>query len=92
MTAQHPDPAGPDPTLDAVLASYMKAAEAGPPPDRQAFLARHSEHADELAEFFACLDLFEPLAAVRRASRSATAHPAGTEPAPPTAGWAPDKP
>jgi hypothetical protein len=55
----HPadDPAGPDPTDDprlvAAVREYQAALDAGRPPDRAAFLARHPAVAAELAD---CLD------------------------------------
>src|SRR5689334_1826819 len=51
------DPAGPDPTDDprlvAAVREYQAALDAGRPPDRAAFLARHPAIAAELAD---CLD------------------------------------
>src|SRR5581483_10085003 len=51
------DPAGPDPTDDprlvAAVREYQAALDAGRPPDRAAFLARHPAVAAELAD---CLD------------------------------------
>lgn len=40
-------------SLDSLLAEYLKQAESGSPPDQQAMLAAHPEHADELRSFFA---------------------------------------
>jgi serine/threonine protein kinase len=51
-----------DDPLDAILASYLQAAEAGAAPDRQAFIAAHVEYRAELEEFFASQDEFEHVA------------------------------
>ena len=45
-----PDSARED-RLDAVIAEYLQAAESGQTPDREAFLCKHADLADELAEF-----------------------------------------
>ena len=47
------------------MAAYVQAAEQGPPPDRQAWLARYPELAGGLAEFFADLDAVGRVAALR---------------------------
>jgi WD40 repeat protein len=57
--------------LEQILADYLRAAEAGAPPDRAELMARHPDLADELREFFANHDpmrrLAEPLRAAVRA-------------------------
>jgi hypothetical protein len=39
--------------LDEVLTAYLKAVDAGRPPDRRELLARHAELAPDLERFFA---------------------------------------
>src|SRR5438445_1332190 len=46
-------PPDPDQQLEEILADYLRAVEAGNPPDQKEVLACHPELADELAEFFA---------------------------------------
>jgi hypothetical protein len=67
--------------LDEILATYLKAEEAGQQVDRDELLARHPEVAAGLASFFADFDRVEglvvPLRAVRQAANQATStrHP-----------------
>jgi len=42
-----------DERLDAIIAEYMQACDAGLQPDREAIIARHPEFASELRTFFA---------------------------------------
>ena len=57
-----PDSARED-DLDSVIAEYLQAVESGQTPDREAFLARHADLADELAEFLDDREYFGQLAA-----------------------------
>jgi hypothetical protein len=48
--------------INAALAEYLEAVEAGRGPDREEFLARHADLADELRTFFADRDRFAQVA------------------------------
>ncbi len=48
--------------LDAVIAAYMLAFEAGDVPNRQELLDRYPEHADAVRAFFADLDRVDRIA------------------------------
>jgi len=52
--------------LDAVIAAYMLAVEAGDVPNRQELLGQHPEHADALRAFFADLDRLDRVASPLR--------------------------
>src|SRR3954471_17800212 len=52
--------------LDAAIAGYMLAVEAGDVPDRRELLDRHPEHADALRAFFADLDRMDRVASPLR--------------------------
>ncbi len=66
-------PADRDELLDRLCAEYLEAAEAGRPPDRDAWLRRHPELAAELADFLDCLDAVAGRAApLREAAGSST--------------------
>ena len=52
--------------LDAVIAGYLLAVEAGGGPDRQEWLDRHPEHAQALRAFFADLDRMNRVASPLR--------------------------
>jgi WD40 repeat protein/tRNA A-37 threonylcarbamoyl transferase component Bud32 len=71
------EPCPQDQRLDEVVTAYLKAVEAGLPPDRQEWLARYPELAPELAEFFAdhdhCDQWAAPLQAMRPAATTARA-------------------
>jgi WD40 repeat protein/tRNA A-37 threonylcarbamoyl transferase component Bud32 len=49
--------------VNEAIAAYLEAADAGRPPDRREFLARHTDIAAELEAFFADRDRFQRLAA-----------------------------
>src|SRR5437762_2412645 len=53
-------------SLDAVIAAYMLAVEAGEVPNRQELLDHHPEQADALRAFFADLDRMDRVASPLR--------------------------
>src|SRR3954466_10893344 len=53
-------------SLDAVIAGYMLAVEAGDVPNRQQLLDQHPEHAEALRAFFADLDRMDRVASPLR--------------------------
>ena len=65
MTTPH-DPTMSHDSLDAVIAAYMLAVEAGEVPNRQDLLDRHPEHAESLHAFFADLDRMDRVASPLR--------------------------
>jgi predicted Ser/Thr protein kinase len=60
------DPTMSHDSLDAVIAGYLLAVEAGDVPNRQDLLDRHPEHADALRAFFADLDRMDRVASPLR--------------------------
>jgi hypothetical protein len=52
MNSTSPDHAGRETRLDELIAAYLEAVEAGRAPDRDEWLARHPDLADELRRFF----------------------------------------
>ena len=60
------DPTMSHSSLDAVIAGYMLAVEAGEVPNRQELLDRHPEHADALRAFFTDLDRMDRVASPLR--------------------------
>ena len=60
------DPTMSHDSLDAVIAAYMLAVEAGDVPNRQDLLDQHPEHADALRAFFADLDRMDRVASPLR--------------------------
>ena len=60
------DPTMSNDSLDAVIAAYMLAVEAGEVPNRQELLDQHPEHADALRAFFADLDRMDRVASPLR--------------------------
>jgi serine/threonine protein kinase len=68
-----PAPEADDPRVIAALEEYLAAVEAGQRPNRQAFLARHAEVAEALAE---CLDGMDAL----HGAASSSSHRSGGQP------------
>jgi serine/threonine protein kinase len=62
MTSGDGDTFGREQRVNEALAEYLAAVDAGQPPDRAEFLARHAEMAAELETFFADRDRFQQLA------------------------------
>jgi eukaryotic-like serine/threonine-protein kinase len=62
MANNAPNTADRDEQVDEAIAAYLEAAEAGRPPDREAFLASHPEFSAELRAFFADHDQFQRIA------------------------------
>jgi eukaryotic-like serine/threonine-protein kinase len=62
------DPTMSHSSLDAVIAAYMLAVEAGSVPNRQELLDRHPEHTETLRAFFADLDRMDRVASPLRMS------------------------
>ena len=60
------DPTMSHDSLDAVIAGYMLAVEAGDVPNRQELLDRHAEHSEALRAFFADLDRMDRVASPLR--------------------------
>ncbi len=60
------DPTMSHDSLDAVIAAYMLAVEAGEVPNREELLERHPEHAEWLRSFFTDLDRMDRVAAPLR--------------------------
>ncbi len=74
--------------LDRACADYLRAADAGRPPDRAAWLSEYHDLAAELSEFLAGFGAVERVFAPLRDDRDATV--ARTEPADPDAPTTPD--
>jgi WD40 repeat protein/tRNA A-37 threonylcarbamoyl transferase component Bud32 len=73
---------------NAVIADYLRAADAGQAPDRDELLARHADLADELRSFFADHDRAQRLAPLPAASPAEAPTLAPTPPAAPAVGSA----
>ena len=67
----------PNDPLDSIIADYLEALEAGRPPDREGWLARHAELAGDLRAFLASHDRMAKVGANLRGL--ATAAPPGSE-------------
>jgi WD40 repeat protein/tRNA A-37 threonylcarbamoyl transferase component Bud32 len=72
--------------INAIIADWLRAADAGQTPDRDALLARHADLADELRSFFADHDRAQQLAppAAESLAEAPTPAPVGTAAAPAT--------
>src|SRR5271157_6190497 len=70
------DPTMSHDSLDAVIAAYMLAVEAGEVPNRQELLDKHPEHADALRALFADLDRMDRVASPLRLADGLDARPA----------------
>jgi serine/threonine protein kinase len=92
MATNHSASSSREERVNAAIAAYLEAADAGRPPDRREFLARHPDIAAELEAFFADRDRFQRLAAplppaaptvnpVDAGAEAATLAPARGEPA-----------
>ncbi len=82
MTTPH-DPTMSHSSLDAVIAGYMQAVEAGDVPNRHALLDQHPAIADQLQAFFADVDRMDRIASPLRnaAGLDATSDVDGSAPA-----------
>ena len=69
----------PEDPVDAVLAEYLQAAEAGHPPDQKEFVARYPQFAGELREFFANQEQFERAGKPFRFDAAATQGPSSQD-------------
>jgi tRNA A-37 threonylcarbamoyl transferase component Bud32 len=67
MNSSHSEKSERDRRLDELVTSYLKAVEAGEKPNRQEWLARHSDLADELAAFIDAQEQVAQLAGSLRA-------------------------
>jgi hypothetical protein len=66
--------------LDEVVTSYLRALAGGHAPERQEWLARHPDLADELTDFLAAQEEMDRLAGpLREAVRAAATVSQGTE-------------
>src|SRR5262249_10309226 len=68
MNSNSPDHAGREARLDELIATYLEAVEAGQSPDREEWLARHPDLADDLRAFFANHDRMAQVGEPLRAS------------------------
>ena len=68
MSTTPPTPSGHEGRLNELIAAYLEADQAGCPPDRDEWLARHPEHAGELRQF---LDAHQRLARLGAPLRAA---------------------
>ena len=75
MTVEPTEGLSRDQRLNEILAQYFQAAETGRLPDKDAFIARHPDHAAELEPFLADRERLERLAKIFRLAKDEAPKP-----------------